>query len=60
MTILFIQGPSNSLIKLLESNIMLFGNMAQDRMDGFALVVLLFAFRYFFGGDTTFGQINIT
>ena len=59
VTILSVQGPSNGFVQVLESNIMLFGNMTQDRMNSFALIVLFFALGYFFGGNTTLGQIDI-
>jgi hypothetical protein len=39
---------------------MLFRDMTQNRMNSFALVVLFFAFGYFFGGNTTLRQINVT
>lgn len=60
MTKFSVQGPTDGLIQFLESNVVLFSNVSQDRMNSLGLVVFLFTLCNIFRSDTTLGKINVT
>jgi hypothetical protein len=52
MTVLLVQWPSNLLVKLLNGDLSLFGDVSQDRVDHLALVVSFLAFDNVFWGNS--------
>lgn len=60
MSILFVQGPGNILIQLLDGGICLLGDMAHDAVDHFALVVALLALDNVLRRHSTLGQVNVS
>jgi hypothetical protein len=60
MAVSLVQGPSNSLVKALNGDGDLLGNVSHDGVDHLALVVSLLALNDILGGDSSLGKIDVT
>lgn len=60
VAVFLVEGPSYRLVKLLDGDQSLLGDVAHNRVDDLALVVTLLAANDILGGDTALGQIDIT
>jgi len=59
VAVLFVQRPANGFVQGLDGCICLFGDVAEDGVCEFGFVVAFFALANVFGGDTTFGEIDV-
>jgi hypothetical protein len=59
MSIRLAQRPRNHFIQLFRVHVSLLGHLREDRVDGLALFVLLFALDEVFGGHAALGQVDV-
>ena len=59
MAVFFVQRPADCFVQGLDGRVCLFGDVAEDGVCEFGLVVAFFAFADVFGGHATFGEIDV-
>lgn len=59
MPVLAVERPGHLLAQVLEPQVVHVGDVAEDGVDGFRLVVALFAFDHVVRGDATFGKVDV-